>query len=64
MSPYQQELLPRGSDEALEADIREKIAILGKGRGYMISPAHILQADVLPACVEKFVEFCRKHGAY
>jgi len=60
----QQDLLPRGSDEELEADIRDKIGILGKDRGYMIAPAHILQADVSPARVEKFVELCLKHGRY
>jgi uroporphyrinogen decarboxylase len=60
----QQDLLPRGSDEELEADIREKIGILGKDRGYMIAPAHILQADVCPKRVEKFVELCLTHGRY
>jgi len=60
----QQELLPRGSDEELEADIKEKIEILGKNRGYMISPAHIIQADVSPARVEKFIELCMKYGKY
>jgi uroporphyrinogen decarboxylase len=60
----QQELLPRGADEELEADICEKIEILGKDRGYMISPAHIIQADVSPERVEKFIELCMKHGWY
>lgn len=60
----QQELLPKGSDEELEADIEEKIRILGKDRGYMISPAHIIQADVSPERVEKFIELCLKHGKY
>jgi uroporphyrinogen decarboxylase len=60
----QQELLPKGSDDELENDIIEKIKILGKGGGYMISPAHILQNDVSPARVEKFVELCMKHGKY
>ena len=60
----QQELLPNGTDEELEADIMEKIQILGKNRGYMISPAHIIQADVSPARVEKFIELCKKHGKY
>ena len=58
----QQELLPKGSDEELEKDIMEKISILGEGGGYMISPAHILQADVSPERVLKFIELCRKHG--
>ena len=60
----QQFLLPRGSDAELEADIREKIAILGKGGGYMISPAHILQSDVSPERVETFIALCKKLGAY
>jgi len=60
----QQDLLPNGSDEALEQDIIEKISILGKNRGYMISPAHILQNDVSPDRVRKFIELCLKHGNY
>ena len=60
----QQHLLPNGTDEELEADIKEKIRILGKDRGYMISPAHIIQADVSPERVEKFIELCKKHGKY
>jgi uroporphyrinogen decarboxylase len=44
----QQDLLPNGTDEELEKDIIEKIKILGKDGGYMISPAHIIQNDVSP----------------
>jgi uroporphyrinogen decarboxylase len=60
----QQDLLPNGTDEELEKDIMEKISILGKGGGYMISPAHIIQNDVSPERVLKFIELCRKHGEY
>ncbi len=60
----QQYLLPNGTDEALEKDIIEKINILGKDGGYMISPAHIMQNDVSPERVLKFIELCKKHGAY
>jgi len=58
----QQDLLPNGTDEELEKDIIEKISILGEGGGYMISPAHILQNDVSPKRVLKFIELCLKHG--
>ncbi len=58
----QQDLLPHGSDEQLESDIREKIRILGKDRGYMILPAHIIQSDVSPERVETFIELCKKYG--
>ncbi len=57
----QQDLLPNGTDEELEKDIVEKISILGKDGGYMIAPAHILQQDVAPERVLKFIELCKKH---
>lgn len=60
----QQDLLPNGTDEELEKDIKEKISILGDGGGYMISPAHIIQNDVSPERVLKFIELCKKHGKY
>ncbi len=60
----QQDLLPNGTDEELEKDIIEKISILGKDSGYMISPAHIIQNDVSPERVKKFIELCLKHGKY
>lgn len=60
----QQDLLPNGRDEELERDIIEKISILGKHGGYMISPAHIIQNDVTPDRVEKFIGLCLKHGIY
>ncbi|WP_423128580.1 uroporphyrinogen decarboxylase family protein [Gaoshiqia sp. Z1-71] len=58
----QQDLLPNGSDEELERDIIEKITVLGKDRGYMIAPAHIIQNDVSPERVLKFIELSLKHG--
>jgi uroporphyrinogen decarboxylase len=60
----QQDLLPKGTDEELESDIIEKINILGRNGGYMISPAHIIQNDVSPERVEQFIRLCRKHGGY
>ena len=60
----QQDLLPNGTDEELENDIIEKITILGKGGGYMIAPAHIIQNDVTPERVEKFINLCLKHSKY
>jgi uroporphyrinogen decarboxylase len=58
----QQDLLPNGTNEELENDIIEKISILGKNGGYMIAPAHILQNDVSPDRVLKFIELCKKYG--
>jgi uroporphyrinogen decarboxylase len=58
----QQDLLPNGTDEELERDIIEKISILGSDGKYMVSPAHIIQNDVSPERVLKFIELCQKHG--
>jgi uroporphyrinogen decarboxylase len=58
----QQNILPNGTDEELERDIIEKISILGKGGGYMISPAHIIQNDVKPERVKLFIELCTRLG--
>lgn len=60
----QQELLPKGTDEELEKDIIEKVSLLGKDGGYMIAPAHIIQNDVSPERVLRFIELCKKHGTY
>lgn len=60
----QQYLIPRGTEEELERDIREKCEILGAGGGYMIAPAHILQVDVAPERVRFFLDMARKYGVY
>lgn len=60
----QQDLLPHATDDELERDIINKIKILGSNGGYMIAPAHIIQNDVKPDRVLKFIELCKKHGKY
>ena len=60
----QQYLLPDGSAEEIEADVAEKIRVLGAGGGYMCSPAHIIQADTSMANVEAFIAAVKKHGVY
>ena len=60
----QQGLLPQGSAADIEADVRNKIEVLGAGGGYMIAPVHIVQADTLPQNVEAFIAAAQRHGAY
>ncbi len=60
----QQHLLPNGSAADIEADVAEKIRILGAGGGYMCSPAHIIQSDVSIENVEAFIAAVKKHGQY
>jgi len=58
----QQYLLPNGTDLEVEADIKEKCEILGKNGGYMIAPAHIMQADISPERVKLYLEMCKKYS--
>jgi uroporphyrinogen decarboxylase len=60
----QQQLLPYGTLEQIEADVAEKIRVLGAGGGYMCSPAHIIQSDTSMENVEAFIAAVRKHGVY
>jgi len=60
----QQHLLPYGSVQEIEADVRDKIRVLGAGGGYMIAPAHIIQADTSPERVEAFIAAAKKFGQH
>jgi len=51
----QQGLLPRADREAISAEVRRRVAVLGKGGGYLVAPAHILQTDVSVETVEHFI---------
>lgn len=51
-----QELLPHGTVHEVEADVRDKIRILGKNGGYLLAPAHAVQADVPIENILKLIE--------
>lgn len=60
----QQKLLPFGTSEQIDANVRAKIAVLGRGGGYMCAPAHIIQGDAPIANVEAFIRAVQRHGEY
>jgi len=60
----QQSLLPSGDIKMIRAEIKERIAILGEGRGYLLAPAHILQPDVSPETIEIMIEAVSEFGNY
>ena len=60
----QQHLLPTGTPEEIEADVAEKIRVLGAGGGYMCAPAHIIQSDTSMVNVEAFLAAAKTHGVY
>lgn len=57
-------LLPRGSPDEVRAEVRRRIGILGRGGGYILSPCHVLQADVPTANILAMVEACLDAGRY
>ncbi len=60
----QQELLPSGDFEKIRSEIRSRINILGKDRGYLLAPAHIIQPDVSPETIEIMIEAVKEFGNY
>jgi len=58
----QQFLLPKGTSNEIETDVRKKIDILGNGGGYMIAPAHILQSDTPVDNVEVYIRAVKAFG--
>ncbi len=60
----QQQLLPFGTPAEIAADVKSKIDVLGRGGGYMVSPAHIIQTDTPVENVEAFIRAVKEHGAY
>ncbi len=59
----QQNLLPFGTPSEIEADVKAKIAVLGRGGGYMVAPAHIIQAETPLENVEALIHAVRKYGS-
>jgi uroporphyrinogen decarboxylase len=60
----QQELLPSGNIEKIRSEIKNRINILGKDRGYLLAPAHILQPDVSTETIELMIAAAKEFGKY
>lgn len=60
----QQSLLPSGDIPSIRKDIEERIRILGKNKGYLLAPAHILQTDVTIVTIEEMIKAAVEFGGY
>ena len=60
----QQSLLPSGDIKKIRTEIKERISILGKKRGYLLAPAHILQPDVASETIEAMIQAAKEFGNY
>jgi uroporphyrinogen decarboxylase len=60
----QQLLLPSGDIPAIRSEIEKRIKILGKNKGYLLAPAHIIQTDVSSDTIEEMIKAGKEFGAY
>jgi len=60
----QQQLLPEGDPDKIREEIRYRCEVLGRDGGYLLAPAHILQADVKPETVKVMIEAAKEFGQY
>ncbi len=58
----QQQLLPSGNVEELEAELKKRAEVMGKAGGYLMAPAHIIQADTSADTVAAMIHIVRNMG--
>jgi uroporphyrinogen decarboxylase len=59
-----QRVLPYGSVEDVEAEVRRRIRELGPGGGYVVASVHNMQPDIPPENIVAMAEATRKYGTY
>ena len=59
-----QQVLPFGTKEEIEAEVRTRINDLGPGGGYILAPAHNVQADVKPENIIYMIDAAKRFGCY
>jgi uroporphyrinogen decarboxylase len=55
-----QTTLPVGTIEEIIAEVRERVAILGPGGGYVFNQIHNIQADVAPEKIVAMYDAARE----
>ena len=59
-----QHVLPNGTPEDVEREVRQRIRDLGPGGGYVVASVHNVQPDVPPQNLLAMAEAVRRHGQY
>jgi uroporphyrinogen decarboxylase len=59
-----QEILPHGSPEQVEEEVKYRIDTLGVRGGYILAPSHNIQPDVPIDNILAFYRAAKKHGKY
>ena len=58
------EVLPKGDNQAVRAEVQKKISIYGKGGGYVLSADHNIQVDIPPQNLVAMFEAAVEYGVY
>ncbi len=59
-----QHVLPHGSPQEVEVEVRRRIADLAPGGGYVLASVHNIQADVPAENVLRMFQSARQFGGY
>ena len=59
-----QETLPHGTEQTIRDEVKLRMETIGKGGGYMMSPAHTIQADTSLENVLAFYKAAKDLGTY
>jgi uroporphyrinogen decarboxylase len=59
-----QHVLPFGTKEEIREEVKTRIRDLGPGGGYILAPAHNVQADVKPENILVMIEAAKEFGNY
>ena len=57
-------VLPKGSEQDVREEVKNKIAVYGKGGGYMLSADHNILVDVPPSNLVTMFEAAQDFGSY
>ena len=58
------QVMPKGTPEEVRQEVKRKIAVYGKGGGYMLSPDHNVLVDVPPKNLMAMFEAAVEYGKY
>ncbi len=59
-----QRTLPMGTKDDVIGEVKERIAIMGKGGGYILAPVHTVESDVPIENVLALYDAAREYGRY
>jgi len=60
----EQQVLPLGSQEDVEEEVRRRLTAFGTGGGYILAPSHYVQADTPPANIVAMCRAAHRYGQY